>query len=123
MRPKKILVVDDSATMRKLLTMLIRKVAGSVELAEAGNGRDALARLAEEPFDLVLTDMQMPEMDGASLIGRIRADFGAGLPIIVITTKGEERDRDAGLASGANSYLSKPINPSELKAAVAAHLT
>jgi len=63
---------------------------------------------------LILTDMVMPEMDGAELIRQVRTRLKSDIPIIVITTKGESRDRDVGLSLGANGYLTKPVNMVEL---------
>lgn len=111
---KKVLVVDDSATMRMFLTMTVKKTLG-VSVSEAVNGADALAKLQSSDFDLVLTDMVMPEMDGVKLIEHIRASLSKTMPIVMVTTKGEEKDRDNGLSHGANSYITKPVNAHELK--------
>jgi len=93
--------------------MNLKRLLG-VKITEAVNGRDALARIENERFDLILTDMVMPEMDGAELIRQIRTRLKSDIPIIVITTKGESRDRDVGLSLGANGYLTKPVNMVEL---------
>ncbi|MBI5076452.1 MAG: response regulator [Nitrospirae bacterium] len=122
MAQRNILVVDDSAMMRQLISMAVRKVVLGVSVSEAANGRDALAMLRARHFDLVLTDMQMPEMDGGELIKNVRRDMGNTLPIIVVTTKGEELDRESGIASGADSYLTKPVNPQELRETVNRYL-
>lgn len=111
---KKVLIVDDSATMRMFLTMTVKKTLG-VSVSEAVNGADALAKLQGSDFDLVLTDMVMPEMDGVQLIEHIRASLSKTMPIVMVTTKGEEKDRDNGLSRGANSYITKPVNAHELK--------
>lgn len=111
---KKVLVVDDSATMRMFLAMTVKKTLG-VSVSEAVNGADALAKLQCSDFDLVLTDMVMPKMDGVQLIEHIRASLNKTMPIVMVTTKGEEKDRDNGLSSGANSYITKPVNVHELK--------
>ncbi len=112
---KNILVVDDSATMRMLISMTIKKSMPWISVTEALNGADALSMMQKKDFDMVLTDMQMPEMDGAQLITAIRSLLNKTLPIIVITTKGEETDRDYGLSLGADGYITKPINGHELK--------
>lgn len=119
---RNILVVDDSAMMRQLIALAMQKTLCDVLVSEAANGREALERIRTQRFDLVLTDMQMPEMDGRQLIEAVRQLPGSKLPIIVITTKGEERDRASGLASGADGYLTKPVNPRELRETVSRFL-
>ena len=110
---RSILVVEDSTIMRLILVMNLKRLLG-VKITEAVNGRDALARIENERFDLILTDMVMPEMDGAELIRQVRTRLKSDIPIIVITTKGESRDWDVGLSLGANGYLTKPVNMVEL---------
>lgn len=106
---KSILIVDDSTIMRMVLVMNLRRLLG-VNITEAVNGLDALKKLANGPFDLVLTDMNMPEMDGAGLIRHIRTQLNSDVPIVIITTKGETKDRDLGMTLGANGYLTKPVD-------------
>lgn len=115
---KRILIVDDSATMRMLLAMTVKKSFSNITIEQAVNGTDACAKLNDGTYDLVLTDMDMPEMDGARLIRKIREEMSTTLPVIIITTKGEERDRDFCLSLGANGYITKPINAHALKEAV-----
>jgi len=110
---RSILVVEDSTIMRLILVMNLKRLLG-VKITEAVNGRDALAKMENERFDLVLTDMVMPEMDGAELIRQVRNQRKSNIPMIVITTKGESRDRDVGLSLGADGYLTKPVNMVEL---------
>jgi CheY-like chemotaxis protein len=112
---KNILVVDDSATMRLLISMTIKRVSAGITVTEAVNGIDAVKKLRIQYFDLVLTDMIMPEMDGSELIKQIRNSLRMDVPIIIITTKGGEEDRDKGLNLGANGYVTKPIAGHELK--------
>jgi CheY-like chemotaxis protein len=106
---KAVLVVDDSTVMRMVIVMSLKRIL-SVKITEAVNGRDALAKLENGTFDLLLTDMVMPEMDGAELIREVRNRLKNDIPIVVITTKGEEKDRNVGLSLGANSYLTKPVD-------------
>lgn len=110
---KSILITDDSPIMRMFLVMNLKRMV-KVKITEAVNGVDALAKLNGGEFDLVLTDMNMPEMDGAQLIRHIRKSSKSELPIVIITTKGETKDRELGMSLGANSYLTKPVNPAEL---------
>jgi len=119
---KNVLIVDDSATMRMLISLSIRKIMDSIRITEAENGLTALSRMKQQAFDLVFTDMQMPEMDGSSLIQRIREHVSKDLPVIIITTQGEEHARDLGLATGANGYLIKPLNTHELRETVMRYL-
>lgn len=115
---KKILVVDDSATMRMYLCVTLKKVMHGIAVSEAVHGADAVEKLKKSDFDLVLTDLSMPEMDGIQLISEIRGPMQMHVPIIVITTKGEERDRDRGIGLGANGYITKPVNFFEFKETV-----
>jgi two-component system chemotaxis response regulator CheY len=115
---KSILVVDDSATMRMFISMTIKKIVQGVTVSEAFNGVDAIAKMQDQDFDLVLTDMVMPEMDGAQMIGKIRGILNKTVPIVIITTKGEKRERDFGLSRGADNYITKPVDIHELKETV-----
>jgi len=108
------LVVEDSPTMRQLRSFALKRVRGST-IVEASDGIDALKKLSAQKFDLVLTDINMPIMDGLKLVSLIRGDENhRDIPIIIITTEGAEEDRKKGLALGANAYLPKPIQTAEL---------
>lgn len=106
---KKILVVDDSATMRQLIKMVLLKHL-PCQITEAQDGLDALGKLKDGVFDLIVTDVNMPRMDGLGLVRSVREVLKLTVPIIIVTTKGAEADRDMGLKLGANAYLTKPIN-------------
>jgi two-component system chemotaxis response regulator CheY len=110
---KSILVTDDSAIMRMFLVMNLKRMV-KVNITEAVNGLDALVKLKSGKYDLLLTDMNMPEMDGAQLVRHVRLGLKSDMPIVIITTKGEARDRELGMSLGANGYLTKPVNPAEL---------
>ena len=108
------LIVDDSATMRQMLALQLKQFRGA-KFVEAVNGVDAVKKLQSEKVDIVLTDINMPLMDGLKLVGFIRQNADLkDLPIVIITTKGADEDRDRGLALGANAYVAKPIQPSAL---------
>jgi two-component system chemotaxis response regulator CheY len=110
----RILVVDDSPAMRQLVTFALRR-AGDVEIVEAGDGVDALKKLPGAAFDLVITDINMPVMDGLKLISLLRSNpVYKTVPIIIITTVGALEDRERGLALGANAYIAKPIQTANL---------
>jgi two-component system chemotaxis response regulator CheY len=106
---KSILVVDDSRTMRQLLIMLLKK-ALSCDVMEAEDGLEAVEKLGGNRFDLVITDINMPRMNGLSLIQKIRSEMGLKVPIIIVTTMGKEEDRDTGLKLGADNYITKPVH-------------
>jgi len=110
---KSILVTDDSAIMRMFLVMNMRRML-KVNITEAVNGQDALSKLMNGKYDLLLTDMNMPEMGGAELVRAVRNGLNSDIPIVIITTKGEMKDRDLGMSLGANGYLTKPVDVKEL---------
>lgn len=118
---KSILVTDDSAIMRMFLVMNMRRML-RVNITEAVNGQDALAKLMNGKYDLLLTDMNMPEMGGAELIRAVRTGLNSDIPIVIITTKGEVKDRNLGMSLGANSYLTKPVDVKELIKTILTHL-
>jgi len=116
------LVVEDSPTMRQLIAFSLRRLQGC-RIVEAVDGVDALKKMTTENVDLVITDINMPMMDGLKLITLIRGNPRTkGIPIVIVTTEGAEEDRRKGLALGANAYIPKPIQPSELLKTIAALL-
>jgi two-component system chemotaxis response regulator CheY len=103
------LIVEDSPTMRQLLVFALSRVRG-LSVAEADDGLDALKKLAAMSFDIIITDINMPIMDGLKLVKRVRSDERyADIPIVIITTEGGAEDRKRALALGANAYITKPI--------------
>lgn len=118
---KSILLTDDSAIMRMFLVMNLKRMV-KVNITEAVDGLDALKKLKTAKFDLLLTDMNMPEMNGADLIRHIRLGMKSDMPIVIITTRGEIKDREQGMTLGANSYLTKPVNCADLIKAVLKYL-
>lgn len=106
----KILVVEDSPTMRQLISFTLKRLS-DVEIVEANDGVDGLKKISGGKFDLIMTDINMPIMDGIKLVSLIRKDAtNKEVPIVVITTEGGQEDRDRAMALGANSYITKPIN-------------
>ena len=104
-----ILVVDDSPTMRQLIVFALKRLR-DVSITEANDGVDGLKKISSAKFDLVLTDINMPVMDGLKLVSLIRGDTThKEVPIIVITTEGGQEDKDRAMALGATSYITKPI--------------
>jgi CheY-like chemotaxis protein len=125
MSGKKLLVVDDSMTFRQLLCMSLQRVEGITksQITEATDGEDALEKVKGGSFDLVLTDIRMPRMDGLEFVRRVRNELKClELPIIIISTKGAEDDINLGLSMGATGYLSKPISLSRLRELVTGYL-
>jgi len=105
----KVLVVEDSPTMRQLIVFALKRIRG-FQIVEANDGVDGLKKLSAEKFDLILTDINMPIMDGLKLVSMVRNDPNyKTTPIIVITTEGATEDRERALALGANEYITKPI--------------
>jgi len=106
---KRILIVEDSPTMRQLLVFALRRLK-DVDIVEAQDGMDGLRKVSSDHFDLALIDINMPVMDGLKLISLIRGeDSLRDIPIVVITTEGAKEDRERALSLGANEYLTKPI--------------
>jgi len=118
---KSILVAEDSTIMRMFLVMNMRRML-HVNITEAENGREAIAKLMKGKFDLLLTDMNMPEMGGAELVRFVRNGLKSDMPIVIVTTMGESNDRDLGMRLGANAYLTKPVDVKELIKTILNHL-
>jgi signal transduction histidine kinase/FixJ family two-component response regulator/HPt (histidine-containing phosphotransfer) domain-containing protein len=115
-----VLVVEDNAVNRQVLTLLLEKAGHRVSLA--GNGREALEALHREPFDLVLMDLQMPEMDGLRATRLLRAHekaVGGHVPVVAVTANALQGERQRCLAAGMDDYLSKPIRSADLFAVIA----
>jgi len=112
------LVVEDSPTMRQLIVFALSRIRG-LTVVEADDGVDALKKLAGGKFDIILTDINMPVMDGLKLVKRVRSDeVLKDIPIVIITTEGAEEDRQRALALGANAYITKPIQAPQVIAKV-----
>jgi len=109
------LVVEDSPTMRQLISFSLKRFKNA-KIIEAVDGVDALKKLSgPDKIDLILTDINMPVMDGLKLISLIRGDDSLReIPIVVITTEGANEDRRRALELGANEYLCKPIQANQV---------
>ena len=109
-----VLIVEDSPTMRQLIAFALKRIRG-VRIVEANDGVDGLKKLSAERFDLILTDINMPIMDGLKLVSLVRNDGNyKHIPIVVITTEGAQEDRERALALGANDHITKPIQPTKI---------
>ena len=103
------LVVEDSPPMRKMIVFALSRVR-ELSVVEADDGVEALRKIAQQSFDIIITDINMPILDGLKLVKRLRADENyKEVPIVIITTEGAEEDRQRALALGANAYITKPI--------------
>ncbi len=110
---KRIMVVDDSSTIRKLINYILRKK--DYHITEAEDGMDALEKLIETKVDLVIADLNMPNMDGIELVRSLRNNYyHLDTPIIMLTTTKDENLRKAALEAGVNLFLNKPIQPNIL---------
>lgn len=120
--PKKILITEDSPTMRSLIVSTIEAI-GDFEVIEASNGFDALRILPREKVDLVVTDINMPDINGLELVSFIKTNPNyQTTPLIIISTEGSERDREKGMALGADEYLVKPFSPEQLQELIRKYL-
>ncbi|MBW1870887.1 MAG: response regulator [Deltaproteobacteria bacterium] len=107
--PMQALVVEDSPTMRQLICFALRRIKG-LEVVEADDGVDGLKKLSVGKFDIIITDINMPVMDGLKLVSLIRNDeTHMNIPIVIITTEGAAEDRQRAMSLGANAYITKPI--------------
>lgn len=121
MKPK-ILVVDDSPTIRKFISIAL-KVKG-FEIISAGDGMEALELLPNDSVDLVITDLNMPNIDGFNLIERIRTNENyQNTPIIVMSNLSDSEDIQRAMNLGANSYLIKPFDQNNITKEVAKYLS
>ncbi len=114
---KKVLAVDDSTSVRKLVEFSLKSKGFQVSSAE--DGLEALELLARTPFDIIVLDINMPRMDGLEFLKKVRLDENySGLPVIMLTTEGQDDDKERAMSLGATAYIVKPFKPTELLAAV-----
>lgn len=111
---KRLLIVDDSKLMRDMVAACLRPL-GAVEFEFAASGLEAIERLSLAAFDLMVLDLNMPDVGGIEVIEFVRAqDHLRALPILVVTTRGEEDSRARVLAAGASGFLAKPFAPPQI---------
>jgi two-component system chemotaxis response regulator CheY len=117
------LVVDDSAAMRTFVRSVLVYFEADVEVVEAASGFDALRLLPRSRYDLVITDINMPDINGLELIRFVRqSEHHKNTALVIISTQSSDRDRERGMKLGANTFLSKPFTPEALREAVAQSL-
>lgn len=111
---KRVLVVDDSATMRRMVIAALTSLGG-LAFEQAVSGLDAIERVTMTPVDLVLLDLNMPDMHGLEVLRFIRGqDAFRKLPVVILTTRGDDDSRAAALREGATLYLTKPFAPATI---------
>jgi len=110
---RKILVVDDAMTMRQMVSFTLKQ--GGYETVEAVDGQDALNKLQTLVVDLIITDLNMPNMDGITLIQNVRKlPAMKSKPILMLTTEGQPAKKEQGKAAGATGWIVKPFDPAKL---------
>ncbi len=122
----RVLLVEDSVGVRAFVRSALEAEGGGlgdVDVVEAASGFDALRLLPRGPYDLVITDVNMPNINGLELVRFIRgSDQHRDTPVLLISTSASERDRERGLSLGANAFLPKPFSPESLRAVAARFL-
>ena len=114
---KKVMTVDDSRTMRDMVSFTLR--GAGYDVVEAADGQQAMSAIAATKVDLVITDLNMPVMDGLTLIRKLRAiPAHRTLPILMLTTEADESKKAEGRAAGATGWIVKPFNPDKLVSVV-----
>jgi two-component system chemotaxis response regulator CheY len=115
---RKALIVDDSVCMRRMVSDTVEQMGFTT--LQAGNGQQALEVLADQPIDLVITDLNMPEMDGLQLIRCLREQSTYQyIPILMLTTESQDAVKQRGRAAGATGWIVKPFNPERLQQLIA----
>jgi two-component system chemotaxis response regulator CheY len=112
---QRVLVVEDSPTMRDWIATVLEELAQPVKIDQAASGFEALRLLPRQQYDLIVTDINMPDIHGLELISFVRSDARhAATPLVIVSTESSQEDRRRGLALGANAYLVKPFAAPEL---------
>jgi two-component system chemotaxis response regulator CheY len=115
---KRVLLVEDSATMRSLLASTLEEIAG-LRVVAVGTGFEALKALPQQPIDLIITDINMPDINGLEVVNFVKnhPDYRT-IPLIIVSTEQGKADIQKGLSLGASAYIPKPFIPDELKKTV-----
>lgn len=110
---KKMLTVDDSPSVRKLVEFTLK--AKGFQVISAEDGQEALELMAKEQFDGIILDINMPRMNGLEFLKKIKADdANLSIPVIMLTTEGQDDDKDKAVSLGATAYIVKPFKPTQL---------
>lgn len=114
---KVIMTADDSASVRQMVSFTLKQ--GGYDVVEAVDGKDALEKLATRKVDMLITDLNMPNLDGIGLIKGVRAQAACRfIPIIMLTTESQDSRKQEGKAAGATGWIVKPFKPEQLMAVV-----
>jgi two-component system chemotaxis response regulator CheY len=117
---KSVLIVEDSATTRAMIKAVIEDMGEDFTTLEADTGFEALKLLPQEPLDLIITDINMPDVNGLELISFVKGNPNySHIPVIIVTTERSTGDKERGLALGASAYVTKPFQAGELQEAIA----
>lgn len=113
----RVLIVDDSSVMRKIVERALRQAELEIEAVfEAANGSEALDVLATKQVQLILSDINMPSMDGLEFLRQLRArNLAAGVPVVMITTESSQEHVKQAIQAGAQGYIRKPFTPDQVK--------
>jgi two-component system, chemotaxis family, chemotaxis protein CheY len=110
------LIVDDSSVMRKIVARSLHQAGLEMVVYEAGNGSEGVDQLKAQPVDLILSDINMPLMDGLEFLRQIRAqNLAPGVPVVMITTESSEEHVKEAILAGAQGYIRKPFTPEQVK--------
>ncbi|HEX5483259.1 MAG TPA: response regulator [Terriglobia bacterium] len=117
MKKLTVLIVDDSSVMRKIVERSLRQAGVELEkVIEAGNGADALILVQDNAVDLILTDVNMPKMDGIEFLRQLQAaDPAKNIPVLMITTEGSEQRVMEAISLGARGYIRKPFSADQVR--------
>jgi len=119
---KNVLIVEDSSTMRSLIVSTV-EIIEDVEVTETASGFEALKVLPQKSFDLILTDINMPDINGLELARFVKTSVDyKDIPLIIISTESSEKDRERGMQLGADEYVIKPFKPEELQKLIIKYL-
>lgn len=119
---KNILIVEDSSMTRSMIRAVVEEL-DDVEIVEAVSGFDALKQLPQREFNLIITDINMPDINGLELINFVKKDARyKDIPMIIVSTEKSEEDKKRGMSIGANAYVTKPFKPEQLQEKVNALL-
>ena len=121
---RRILIVEDSGTMRSMIASTLEELGFPVKIVEAENGFEALRLLPRQRFDLVVTDINMPDINGLELVSFLKGnEVYRQIPLVIVSTESSERDREKGLRLGADAYLVKPFASEDLRQVVSGLLS
>jgi len=118
-----VLIAEDSAITRAFLVSTLEELSENLNIIEVASGFEALKQLPRGKFDLIITDINMPDINGLELINFVKGNPEyTRIPLIVVTTEGSSKDKEKGMALGADEYLVKPIDPVMLQEMVKRYL-